>query len=222
MKELLMKLQKIAVIGLFALSFAGISAAAAQAVDAPADNQISIDCATGYEAVYSADGSSGNCEPIATTYSEDISAKTDGGLVAQPLDANGCWVNTDSEGNESNVCARGAFPTLTSEEPIDPAVGCGTVVDENGVDNTVCQDVMYSTLPAETDGGLGTPGDVQLLDENGVPIMDKVNPIMYSSGLASGQPPVDKTSNLLAALGVLVAAAGAFGIGLSKERAAKK
>ena len=46
--------------------------------------------------------------------------------------------------------------------------------------------------------------------------------LMFSSGLASGQLPVDKTSNLLAALGVLVAAAGAFGIGLSKERAAKK
>jgi hypothetical protein len=218
-----MKLQKIAVIGLFALSFAGLSAGAAQAIDAPDGSQIIIDCAGGYEAVYTSDGSSGTCEPIATTYSEDISAYSENGADEQQVDVNGCWTNVDATGNaESYVCSRSAVPTLTSEEPIDPAVGCGTVVDENGVDNTVCQDVMYSTLPTETDGGLGTPGDVQLLDENGVPIMDKVNPIMYSSGLASGQPPVDKTSNLLAALGVLVAAAGAFGIGLSKERAAKK
>jgi len=79
-----MKLQKIAVIGLFALSFAGISAGAAQAFDGPDGSQIIIDCADGYEAVYTNDGSSGTCEPIATTYSEDISAYSENGDGGQP------------------------------------------------------------------------------------------------------------------------------------------
>jgi hypothetical protein len=197
-----MKLQKIAVIGLFALSFAGVSAGAAQAIDAPDGSQIIIDCAGGYEAVYTSDGSSGTCEPIATTYSEDISAYSENGADEQQVDVNGCWTNVDATGNaESYVCSRSAVPTLTSEEPIDPAVGCGTVVDENGVDNTVCADVMYSGGP---------------VDDNGVPIMEKGIDLMSANGLAG--PKAQDSSNILAALGVLIAAAAAFAIGLSKER----
>ena len=200
-----MKLQKIAVIGLFALSFAGVSAGAAQAIDAPDGSQIIIDCAGGYEAVYTSDGSSGTCEPIATTYSEDISAYSENGADEQQVDVNGCWTNVDATGNaESYVCSRSAVPTLTSEEPIDPAVGCGTVVDENPVGNTVCADVMYSGGP---------------VDDNGVPIMEKGIDLMSANGLAG--PKAQDSSNILAALGVLIAAAAAFAIGLSKERSKK-
>jgi hypothetical protein len=200
-----MKLQKIAVIGLFALSFAGVSAGAAQAIDAPDGSQIIIDCAGGYEAVYTNDGSSGTCEPIATTYSEDISAYSENGADEQQLDENGCWTNVDAAGNpESYVCSRSAVPMLTSEKPIDPAVGCGTVVDENSVGNVVCADVMYSGGP---------------VDDNGVPIMEKGYDLMSANGLA--MPKTQSDSNILAALGVLIAAAAAFAIGLSKERSKK-
>ena len=200
-----MKLQKIAVIGLFALSFAGVSAGAAQAIDAPDGSQIIIDCAGGYEAVYTNDGSSGTCEPIATTYSEDISAYSENGADEQQVDENGCWTNVDATGNpESYVCSRSAVPTLTSEEPIDPAVGCGTVVDENGVVPAICPDVMYSGGP---------------VDDNGVPIMEKGYDLMSANGLA--MPKTQSDSNILAALGVLIAAAAAFAIGLSKERSKK-
>jgi hypothetical protein len=196
-----MKLQKIAVIGLFALSFAGISAGAAQAFDGPDGSQIIIDCADGYEAVYTNDGSSGTCEPIATTYSEDISAYSENGDGGQPLDENGCWTNVDAAGNtESYVCSRSAVP-LVGAEPIDPAVGCGTVVDENGAELTACPDVMYSGGP---------------VDDNGVPIMEKGIDLMSANGLAG--PKAQDSSNILAALGVLIAAAAAFAIGLSKER----
>jgi hypothetical protein len=200
-----MKLQKIAVIGLFAFGFAGISAGAAQAVDAPAGNQIIIDCAGGYEAVYNSDGSSGTCEPIPTTYSEDISAYSENGADEQQLDENGCATTVDAEGNATAyICSRSAVPSLTSAEPIEPATDCSTPVDENGV-GVACQDVMYNSGP---------------VDENGVPIMEKGYDLMSANGLA--QPSVESNSNLLAALGVLVAAAGAFGIGLSNQRAAKK
>jgi len=86
-------------------------------------------------------------------------------------------------------------------EPIDPAVGCGTVVDENGAELTACPDVMYSGGP---------------VDDNGVPIMEKGIDLMSANGLAG--PKAQDSSNILAALGVLIAAAAAFAIGLSKER----
>ena len=201
-----MKIQKLLIIGMLAAAFSGLSVGASQALSCavgfePKDGESMTECVLIEPiAITATDGE--DIDPVATTYSEET----------PPIADNGCWTNTDADGNETNVCARSAVPGPAGTD------GCYSAVDENGV----CPDVMYSTLPAETDGGLGTPGDVQLLDENGVPIMDKVNPIMFSSSLASGQLPVDKTSNLLAALGVLVAAAGAFGIGLSKERAAKK
>jgi hypothetical protein len=123
---------------------------------------------------------------------------------------------------------------LTSEKPIDPAVGCGTVVDENGVDNTVCADVMYSEEPIDPAVGCGTVVDENgvvpaicpdvmysggPVDDNGVPIMEKGYDLMSANGLA--MPKTQSDSNILAALGVLIAAAAAFAIGLSKERSKK-
>ena len=167
-----MKLQKIAVFGLFVLGFAGISAGAAQADDVY-PNGIIIDCASGYEAVYNADNTSGTCEPIATTF----------------------------------------------EAPV-PASGCVTVDGTEATDTDPCV-MAYSSLPADA---TDTSGDVVTDDsqiaESGVPILMSRDVKFKSSGMASEGS--SNESNLLAALGVLVAAAGAFGIGLSNQRAAKK
>lgn len=159
-----MKLQKIAVIGLFALSFAGISAGAAQAADIATDNQIIIDCVTGYEAVYTADGSSGTCEPMATTF----------------------------------------------EAPLDPESSC--VPNNNPELDCV---VLYNALPSEADDPAG-------LDENGnpIPIMEKGIDLMAASGMPETKS-ADNSETLTAA-GVLVAAAGAFAIAISRRKIAKK
>jgi len=214
-----MKLQKIAVVGLFVLGFAGISAGTAQADDVY-PNGIIIDCASGYEAVYNADNTSGTCEPIATAYSEDIGAYSDNPLDQQ-LDENGCAqiLNADGE-TTSYVCARSAVPTLTSAEPIVPASGCVTVDGTEATDTDPCV-MAYSSLPADaTDSSGDVVTDDSQIAESGVPILMSRDVKFKSSGMASEGS--SNESNLLAAFGVLVAAAGAFGIGLSNQRAAKK
>jgi len=196
-----MKLQKLAIAVLFAAGMIGASASMASAADEKP--QIAIDCVEGYEAVYSDDGSSGTCEPIATTFEEP----TDGS----------CWTTADG----GNVCARGGVNTLgATEDPVDP-VGCSTAPDADGNPVTICADaIAYSTPPIQND----------------VPSVDcSVDPasceaIMTTSGNESlmfknnSAAPLGTTSNsnTLAALGVLVAALGAFGIGLSNQKAAKK
>jgi hypothetical protein len=166
-----MKLQKIAVVGLFVLSFAGISAGAAQAADVY-PNGVIIDCVSGYEAVYNADNTSGTCEPIATTF----------------------------------------------EAPV-PASGCDSTVTE-GVSDLTCV-VAYSSLPTDaTDTSDDLVTDDSQIAESGVPILMSRDVKFKSSGMESEGS--SNESNLLAAFGVLVAAAGAFGIGLSNQRAAKK
>jgi len=191
-----MKIQKFLIIGMLAAAFSGLSVGASQA----------LDCATGFEP----NGMS-ECapiEPIAITATDGETVDPDPtpySVSNTAIDENGCWTNVDAAGNpESYVCSRSAVPMLTSEKPLDPAVGCGTVVDENGVDNTVCADVMYSGGP---------------VDDNGVPIMEKGYDLMSANGLA--MPKTQSDSNILAALGVLIAAAAAFAIGLSKERSKK-
>jgi len=191
-----MKIQKFLIIGMLAAAFSGLSVGASQA----------LDCATGFEP----NGMS-ECapiEPIAITATDGETVDPDPTAYSvsnTAIDESGCWTNVDAAGNpESYVCSRSAVPMLTSEKPIDPAVGCGTVVDENGVDNTVCADVMSSGGP---------------VDDNGVPIMEKGYDLMSANGLA--MPKTQSDSNILAALGVLIAAAAAFAIGLSKERSKK-
>ena len=167
-----MKLQKIAVVGLFVLGLAGISAGAAHAAD-EFPNGIIIDCASGYEAVYNADNTSGTCEPIATTF----------------------------------------------EAPV-PASDCVTVDGTDATDTDPCV-MAYSSLPADaTDSSGDVVTDDSQIAESGVPIMVSSDMRFKSSGMASESN--SNESNLLAAFGVLVAAAGAFGIGLSNQRAAKK
>jgi len=187
-----MKIQKFLIIGMLAAAFSGLSVGASQA----------LDCATGFEP----NGMS-ECapiEPIAITATDGEAVDPDPAAYSVAntgIDENGCWTNVDAAGNtESYVCSRSAVP-LVGAEPIDPAVGCGTVVDENSAELTACPDVMYNSLP---------------VDDNGVPIMEKGIDLMSANGLA--MPKTQSDSNILAALGVLIAAAAAFAIGLSKER----
>jgi hypothetical protein len=205
MRESLMKLQKFLIAGLLVTAFSGLSAGASQA----------LSCAVGFEPK---DGHSmTECvavEPVeAVAYTteevEAIEFTAEDGEVVDPeitlyseetpsIDENGCWTQTDADGNSVDVCAKGAIT-----EEVDPNFGCGTVTDENGVDMQVCAD---SGLTGEE------------MYQTGVPEMR--NDVELTS--AGGSNGSDSSSNTLAALGVLIAAAGAFGIALSRQRAAKK
>jgi hypothetical protein len=209
MRESLMKLQKFLIAGLLVTAFSGLSAGASQA----------LSCAVGFEPK---DGHSmTECvaiEPVeATAYTteevEAIEFTAEDGEVVDPeitlyseetpaIDENGCWTQTDADGNSVDVCAKGVGITPINAE-VDPSFGCGTVTDENGVDMEVCDAAI---LPGAE------------MYQTGVPEMR--NDVELTS--AGGSNGSDSSSNTLAALGVLIAAAGAFGIGLSRQRAAKK
>ncbi len=194
-----MKLQKFLIIGLLTAAFSGLSVGASQALSCaegfePKDGGM-IECVSIDPSAYTAtDGE--DVDPEVTMYSEE----------PPTVDENNCWTNTDSEGNESYVCSRSAVPLPGSDFQDGSGVGCTTTVDETGAELTACPGVMYSS------------GQV---DENGVLVMEKRDLDLISANGIAGTKAQDN-SNILAALGVLVAAAGAFGIGLSKERAAKK
>jgi hypothetical protein len=201
-----MKLQKFLIAGLLVTAFSGLSAGPSQA----------LSCAVGYEAVgmtecvaiepveaiayTTEEGAAGEftaedgevVDPEITLYSEETPA----------IDENGCWTQTDVDGNSVDVCAKGVGIIPINAE-VDPSFGCGTVTDENGVDMEVCADAV---LPGAE------------MYQTGVPEMR--NDVELTS--AGGSNGSDSSSNTLAALGVLIAAAGAFGIGLSRQRAAKK
>jgi hypothetical protein len=194
-----MKLQKLAIAVLFAAGMIGASASMASAADEKP--QIAIDCVEGYEAVYSDDGSSGTCEPIATTFEEP----TDGS----------CWTTPDG----GNVCARGGGLGSTGD-PVDP-VGCSTAPDADGNPVTICADaIAYSTPPIQNDVP-AVDCSVDPASCEGIMTTSGNESLMFKNNSAA---PLGTTSNsnTLAALGVLVAALGAFGIGLSNQKAAKK
>ena len=187
-----MKLHKLAIAVLFAGGMIGASASMASA-ETPFEL---TDCAVGYEAVLSDDGVSGTCEPVAVAYEE---LNTDDGT---------CW--TTPEGGD--VCARGGVLGST-EEPV-PASGCydATDADGNFIGN-VCEISAYNTLPA--DGEVDPCQETPEMCEMTVGAVDDT--LMYKNlelaGSADGS-----SSNTLAALGVLFAALGAFGIGLSNQK----
>jgi len=191
-----MKLQKFLIAGLLVTAFSGLSAGPSQA----------LSCAVGYEAV-------GMTECVAIEPVEATAYTAEDGEAVDPeislyseetpaIDENGCWTQTDADGNSVDVCAKGVGITPINAE-VDPSFGCGTVTDENGVDMQVCVD---SGLTGEE------------MYQTGVPEMR--NDVELTS--AGGSNGSNSSSNTLAALGVLIAAAGAFGIGLSRQRAAKK
>ena len=193
-----MKLQKFLIAGLLVTAFSGLSAGASQALSCavgfePKDGHSMTECVAiePVEAVaYSAtDGEAVDPEP--TLYSEETPA----------IDENGCWTQTDADGNSVDVCAKGTEIIPISLE-VD-TTGCGVITDENGIDMPVCADGVLTGEEMYQTGVPEMRNDVELT----------------SAGGSSGS---DSSSNTLAALGVLVAAAGAFGIGISRQRAAKK
>ena len=194
-----MKLQKFLIAGLLVTAFSGLSAGASQA----------LSCAVGFEPK---DGDS-MTECVAIEPVEAVAYTAEDGEVVDPeialyseetpaIDENGCWTQTDADGNSVDVCAKGMF----SEEVdpgFDPSVGCGVITDENGIDMPVCADGVLTGEEMYQTGVPELRNDVELTS-------------------AGGPAGSESSSNTLAALGVLVAAAGAFGIGLSRQRAAKK
>jgi hypothetical protein len=191
-----MKLQKFLIAGLLVTAFSGLSAGASQALSCaggfePKDGDSMTECVAiePVEAVaYTAtDGEAVDPEP--TLYTEETPAP----------DENGCWTQTDADGNSVDVCAKEVVPISLEVD----TTGCGVVTGENGVDMQVCAD---GVLTGEE------------MYQTGVPEMRNDVELTTAGGPAGSE----SSSNTLAALGVLVAAAGAFGIGLSRQRTAKK
>jgi len=195
-----MKISKIAIAALFAAGFVTASASAGFAEDKIP--QI-LDCAVGYSAVYSEDGTSGSCEPVSEEYNSEIK----------------CEFNEDG----INPCVRGGgvpMPATLDDTPVPiDATDCLLTVDADGNEVGSCEAVAYDTTAGDgeelppVDGGV----DESLLRDGEV---DET--LMYQSGVAmpaSGSS--DGSSNMLAAFGVLVGALGAFGIGISRQREAK-
>jgi hypothetical protein len=200
-----MKISKIAIAVLFTAGFLTTSASASMATS----------CAEGYVAVEGVfPDPMYTCEPI-----ESVEA-VDGDVEVKPIDA--CWTTEDG----SDVCARGipAPMTLTGEEetPVDvseeptlisevcdpEALG---LVDSEGNTPEWC---VYDTVPYDL---IGEEGEGVLLEERTV---DET--LMYQSGVAMPASGSEQgSSNMLAAVGVLVGALGALAIGISRKREAK-
>jgi hypothetical protein len=144
------------------------------------------------------------CEPIETP-EESVDVK--------PIDS--CWKTEDG----TDVCARGVMepmPATGEETPVDGGVcdpEASGLVDSEGKTPEAC---YYDAVPYEVTGEEGEPEPVsaETVDES----------LMFQSGVTkSGATPNDQTaSSALAAFGVLVGALGALGIGISRQRAAKK
>jgi len=187
-----MKISKIAIAVLFTAGFLTTSASASMATS----------CAEGYIAVDSVEselaGLSGTCEAI------EAFEAVDGDVEVKPIDS--CWTTEDGV----EACARGAvepMPTSIDDTPVDDP-GCGTITDADGQEAIVCQDSIPEVTSEEGEGIL----EKGAVDET----------LMYQSGVATTAGGNDQTaSNTLAAFGVLVGALGAFGIAISRERAAK-
>jgi len=200
-----MKISKIAVAVLFTAGFLTTSASASMATS----------CAVGYVAVEGVfPDPMYTCEPIDAVEAVDGDVEenpiddVDGSVEVKPIES--CWTTEDG----SDVCARGVVvppPVVAEEEvPVEVSAYC---MPEEGED--VCNDVLPIPKEATLEDGSVTRDGEQVdapVDET----------LMFQSGVAmpaSGSEP--SSSNMLAAVGVLVGALGALGIGISRQREAK-
>jgi hypothetical protein len=103
------------------------------------------------------------------------------------------------------------MPATGEETPVDGG-DCAVSVDADGNELKACYDAVPYEVPGEE--GEPEPVSAETVDES----------LMFQSGVTkSGATPNDQTaSSALAAFGVLVGALGALGIGISRQRAAKK
>ncbi len=170
---------------------------AAGLIGAPASAGFATSCAEGYQAIDREDGTSA-CEVEAVPFDvEEI----------KPIDS--CW--TTEEGID--VCARGGIaPVPATGEEVTPET-CSVSTDEEGNELTACYDTVPYETPLEDGEGMGNIEDrTKDIDET----------LMYQTGVAMPMAGSDSTaSNTLAFFGVLVAALGALGIGISRERSLK-
>lgn len=187
----LMKISKFVVVALFAAGFITTSASASYATS----------CAVGYTAVENANWEDG-------MYSCELESEIEI-LYTEPKPVDSCWETPEG----GNVCARGAVapePYTTGEEvPMESTSYC---MPEEGED--ACYDTAVPYESTLEDGSVTRDGEQveTTVDET----------LMYQSGVAmpaSGSEP--SSSNMLAAVGVLVGALGALGIGISRQREAK-
>lgn len=183
---------KISKIAIVALFAAGFLTTAASP-------SMAMSCAVGYVAVETGTEAEYSCEPIEATQ-ENVDVK--------PIDS--CWTTEDG----TDVCARGLMAPMPANGEEVPVEGgdCSISTDPEGNELKAC----FDAVPYEVTGeeGEGVVADEGTVDES----------LMMQSGVAkSGATPNTQTaSNTLAAFGVLVGALGALGIGLSREREAKK
>jgi len=138
--------------------------------------------------------------------------------TAQPVDLLDCvqgYVPVVSADGVNGTCE----PEVTTFEAPAPVSDCASTVTQ-GTSDLTCA-VAYSSLPADvTDTSGDVTTDSSQISENNVPTLMSRDVKFKST--ATGSSDTSSKSNLLAALGVLVAALGALGIGLSNQRAAKK
>ena len=114
----------------------------------------------------------GNGEPYC------VEVSTTGEDVGDPtLDS--CWVTEDGV----DVCARGF---VGSEEPMPIEETCTSSIDEDGVESTVCYDIMATTGMAPGDENLG-----------GVPMDDQNRILEKGYSLTSAQSSTNGTLTFL-------------------------
>lgn len=191
-----MKFSKIAVAALFAAGFVTVPTAFALAETRDQDDTMVIQCLNEYteEEGY-------KC--IETDPEEGVAYTTEEGDVdVKPIDS--CWTTEDGV----DVCERGGMvPTPATGEDL-PGVPADTSecfmsseTDEGGW--MACPDSSPLDGAAEEPGGVRSYKDMVLIS-------------------ATTSPKPDQTaSNTLAAFGVLIAALGALGIGISRQKEAK-
>ncbi len=202
-----MKISKLTIAALFAAGFITTSATAGFAEDKPA---ISGDCVEGYSAVYNEDGFV-SCELDVPVDITDV----------KPIDS--CWETEDGV----NVCARGGMVPmpLTVDEPTVDSPDCTVTTDEDGKEMSACFRAYTTTGADGEDMELmdGAVDETMIRDLDIEPISEEVDEtLMYQSGVAMPASGSDtSSSNMLAAFGVLVAALGALGIGISRQKEAK-
>lgn len=192
-----MKFSKIAVAALFAAGFVTVPTTLVMADTPEQDDQMVVQCMNEYteEEGY-------KC--IETAPEEGVAYTTEEGDVdVKPIDS--CWKTEDGV----DVCARGAIaPNPASGEdlpgvPLEDTSDCFISSETEDGGWMACPD------SSPLDGAAEEPGGVRFYKD-----------MVLISAKVSAKP--DQTaSNTLAAFGVLVAALGALGIGISRQKEAK-
>jgi hypothetical protein len=234
-REIRMQISRIAIATLFA---AGLIAAPVSVGFASEKPEVAAECVEGYITIYNEDGTI-SCEVETVPFTVDDIKPIDacwttedgldvcarGGIA--PLPATGeevapdsntadgiepissCWVNEDGV----DVCARDAMvptPAKGEEVPPLPADTSGCFISSETEDGgwMACAD------SSPLDGAAEEPGGVRFYKDG-----QEDGSLLMQSGVAkSAEKPDQTASNTLAAFGVLVAALGAFGIGISRQK----